>query len=114
MILDAAKPGIPLGIGMFFKDCLFQPMQNYDCVTELVIFFLMGYQSFSQQILHVSRENLSKTPPCVMFFTCKGNVSALFCGRRGGNCKDWDLSREVNHGYCTSHPSSADHFSKLF
>lgn len=75
----------------------------------------MGYQSFSQQILHGSRENLSKTPPCVMVFylQSKGFSHILRKRRRAGNCKDWELSREVNCGYCTLHPSSADHFSKL-
>lgn len=54
---------------------------------------------------------------CVLrFFYLQSKSFSLILrkGRRGGNCEDWDLSKELNCGCCTLDPSSADHFSKLF
>lgn len=77
MRLCAAKPSIPLVIHTVFKDCVFKPMQSYDYVTELEGFF-NGISKFFTTNLAWIQENLSNTPCCVMFSTCKAKVSALF------------------------------------
>lgn len=115
MRLGAAKPSIPLVIHMVFKDCLFKPMQSYDCVTELVIFFNGISKFFTANPAWIQGKSQQESPVCCVFYLqSKGFSLILRKGGRSGNCKDWDLSREVNCGYCTLHPSPADHFSKLF
>lgn len=116
MQLDAGKPSMPLVIRMFFKNCLFKPTQSSNCVTELVFFLLMGCQKFfTANPARMQRKSQQDPPVCYVFYLqSKGFSLILRKGGRGGNRKDWDLSREVNCGHCTLDPSSADHFSKLF
>lgn len=79
MKLHGAKPSIPLVIQMFFKDSIKAHAELW-LYYRTCNFFLMGYQSFSQQILHGSKENLSKTPLCVVFYLQSKGFS-LFWGR---------------------------------
>lgn len=74
MRLDAAKPSIPLVICMFFKDSLFKPMQSYDCVTELVIFFNGISKFFTANPAWIQGKSQQDSPVCHVF-TCKAKVS---------------------------------------